>query len=168
MSPNETPTTLAPRPVSQSQVEMLQLVLPSDANLLGNMLGGTVMHHMDICAAVAAQRHAARVCVTASVDRIDFESPVHVGEVLVLKASVNFAGRTSMEVGVLCMAENPRTGARRHTASAYFTFVALSDDLKPVEVPPVRPDTPVEIRRYEAAQQRRATRMAMRKDAAAK
>ena len=147
---------------------MLQLVLPSDANLLGNMLGGRVMHHMDICAAVAAQRHAARVCVTASVDRIDFESPVKIGEVLVLKASVNFAGRTSMEVGVLCLAENPRTGARRHTASAYFTFVALTDDLKPALVPPIRPDTPVEIRRFEAARARRDARIASRKHGAAK
>ena len=154
--------------MSQSQVEMLQLVLPSDANLLGNMLGGTVMHHMDICAAVAAQRHAGRVCVTASVDRIDFESPVRIGEVLLLKASVNFAGRTSMEIGVLCMAENPRTGVRRHTASAYFTFVALTDDLKPCAVPPVRPDTPVEMRRFEAARARRDARIASRKDGAAK
>jgi acyl-CoA hydrolase len=147
---------------------MLELVLPSDANLLGNMLGGRVMHHMDICAAVAAQRHAGRVCVTASVDRIDFEAPVQVGELLVLKASVNFAGRTSMEVGVLCLAENPRTGARRHTASAYFTFVALTDELRPAAVPPIRPDTPVEIRRYEAARARREARIATRKDGAAK
>jgi acyl-CoA hydrolase len=143
---------------------MLELVLPSDANLLGNMLGGRVMHHMDVCAAVAAQRHAGRVCVTASVDRIDLESPVRVGELLVLKASVNFAGRTSMEVGVLCLAEDPRTGARRHTASAYFTFVALSDELKPAEVPPVRPDTPAEMRRHDAARMRREARLARRKD----
>ena len=98
------------RPVSASQVEMLELVLPSDANSLGNALGGRVMHHMDMCAAIAAQRHAAHVCVTASVDRIDFRSPVRVGELLVLKASVNYAGRTSMEVGVRCEAENARTG----------------------------------------------------------
>jgi acyl-CoA hydrolase len=143
---------------------MLELVLPSDANLLGNMLGGRVMHHMDICAAIAAQRHAGRVCVTASVDRIDFESPVRVGELLVLKSSVNFAGRTSMEVGVLCLGEDPRTGVRRHTASAYFTFVALADDLKPAPVPPVRPDTPVEMRRFEAARRRREARLAQRKD----
>lgn len=142
---------------------MLELVLPSDANLLGNMLGGRVMHHMDMCAAIAAQRHAGRVCVTASVDRIDFEEPVRIGEVLMLKASINFAGRTSMEVGVLCMGENPRTGERRHTASAYFTFVALGDDQNPVEVPPVRADTPVERRRFEAARLRRDARLATRK-----
>jgi acyl-CoA hydrolase len=147
---------------------MLELVLPSDANLLGNMLGGRVMHHMDMCAAIAAQRHAGAICVTASVDRIDFRAPVRVGEVLVLKASVNYAGRTSMEVGVLCMGEDPRSGNRHHTASAYFTFVALGDDLKPMNVPAVRPDTPVEMRRHEAARRRRETRLAARKDGASK
>ena len=148
-----------PRPVSLSQVEMVQLVIPSDANILGNMLGGRVMHHMDLCAAIAAQRHAGRVCVTASVDRIDFRAPVKVGEVLILKASVNYAGRTSMEVGVLCMGEDAKTGERRHTASAYFTFVALDDDLTPTPVPPIQPVTPVERRRYDEAQQRRASRL---------
>lgn len=153
-------TPLAPKAASLSHTEMIQLVLPHDANVLGNALGGVVMHHMDICAAIAAQRHAGRVCVTASVDRIDFESPVKVGEVMQLLASVNFAGRTSMEVGVLCMAEDARTGTRRHTASAYFTFVAVGDDGKPAAVPPVQPVTPAEIRRYEAAQRRRANRLA--------
>jgi len=157
-------TTVRAKPVSASQADMLELVLPSDANLLGNILGGRVMHHMDICAAIAAQRHAGHVCVTASVDRIDFESPARVGELLVLKSSVNFAGRTSMEVGVLCLAEDPRTGERRHTASAYFTFVALSDDLKPVPVPPLRIDTPVERRRHEAARRRREHRLESRKE----
>jgi acyl-CoA hydrolase len=151
------------RPVSASQTEMVQLILPHDANVLGNGLGGVVMHHMDICAAICAQRHAGRVCVTASVDRIDFESPVRVGEVLVLLASVNFAGRTSMEVGVLCLAEDARTGSRRHTASAYFTFVALGDDGRPVPVPPVQPQTPAEIRRFDAAGRRRAARLAERR-----
>ena len=150
---------LAPKPVSLSQTETLQLVLPQDANVIGNALGGVVMHHMDICAAIAAQRHAGRVCVTASVDRIDFASPVRIGEVMQLLASVNFAGRTSMEVGVLCMAENARTGIRRHTASAYFTFVALDDDGKPTAVPPALAVTPVEVRRSEAAKRRRANRL---------
>jgi len=152
----------ASRPVSASQTEMVQLILPHDANVLGNCLGGVVMHHMDICAAICAQRHAGRVCVTASVDRIDFESPVRVGEVLVLLASVNYAGRTSMEIGVLCLAEDARSGRRRHTASAYFTFVAVGDDGKPAEVPPVSPQTPAEIRRFEAAEARRASRLGTR------
>ena len=154
---------LPAKPVSASQVEMVQLILPHDANVIGNALGGVVMHHMDICAAICAQRHAGRVCVTASVDGIDFEAPVHVGEVLVLLASVNFAGRTSMEVGVLCLAEDARTGTRRHTASAYFTFVALGDAGKPVAVPPIQPQTPAETRRYEAAQRRREARLAERR-----
>jgi acyl-CoA hydrolase len=158
----------APRPVAASQVEMAELVLPSDANSLGNMLGGRVMHHMDLCAAIAAQRHAGHVCVTASVDRIDFVSPVRVGEVLVLKSSVNFAGRTSMEVGVICMGENARTGERRHTASAYFTFVALDDDLGPVPVPPIQPVTPVEQRRYDEARRRRTDRLECTRHAASR
>lgn len=156
------PPPPAAKPVSASHVEMVQLILPHDANVLGNALGGVVMHHMDICAAICAQRHAGRVCVTASCDRIDFESPVRVGEVLVLLASVNFAGRTSMEVGVLCMAEDARTGVRRHTASAYFTFVALGDDGRPVPVPPALPVTPAELRRAEAARRRREARLAER------
>ena len=164
VSSNVAPPTRSPKPVSASQVEMLEMVLPSDANLLGNMLGGRVMHHMDLCAAVAAQRHAGQVCVTASVDRIDFLSPVRIGELLVLKASVNFVHRTSMEVGVLCLAEDPRTGMRRHTASAYFTFVALSDTLEPTEVPPLRPDTPLEVRRFEAGRRRREARIAARQE----
>ena len=154
--------TPPPKPVAASQTEMVQLMLPHDANVLGNALGGVVMHHMDICAAISAQRHAGRVCVTASVDRIDFEAPAHVGEVLVLLASVNYAGRTSMEVGVLCMAEDARTGVRRHTASAYFTFVALGEDGRPVPVPPVLPGSPAEIRRFDAAKRRRDARMAER------
>lgn len=156
------PKDLSPVPVAFSQTDMAQLVLPSDANILGNMLGGRVMHHMDLCAAVAAQRHAGRVCVTASVDRIDFIAPVRVGELLVLKASVNYAGRTSMEVGVICVGENARTGESRHTASAYFTFVALDDDLRPTPVPPIQPVTPVERRRYDEAKARREQRLAGR------
>lgn len=155
-----------PKPVSKSQTEMLELVLPSDANILGNALGGRVMHHMDICAAIAAARHAGHVCVTASVDRIDFESPVKVGELLVLRASVNFAGRTSMEVGVRCDAEDRRNGERRHTASAYFTFVALDDDLNPTPVPRLLPETPLQERRFEEGRRRREQRLAERRRAA--
>ncbi len=152
---SDSQTQLSPKAVSASRSEMLQLVLPSDANTLGNSLGGVVMHHMDIVAAIAAQRHAGRACVTASVDRIDFKKPVRVGELLVLKASVNFVGRSSMEVGVRCAAEDPRSGVRRHTASAYFTFVALGDDLKPTAVPPLLPQTEDDRRRYDGAKRRR-------------
>lgn len=151
--------------VSASQAEMLQLVLPSDANTLGNALGGIVMHHMDIVAAIAAQRHAGRACVTASVDRIDFLHPVKVGELLVLQASVNSAGRTSMEVGVRCESERPRTGERRHTASAYFTFVALDDDGRPTPIPGLVTETDEQRRRHAEAQRRRAARLALRGDA---
>lgn len=152
------------RTVAASQAEMLQLVLPSDANTLGNALGGVVMHHMDIVAAIAAQRHAGHACVTASVDRIDFLHPVKVGELLVLKASVNFSGRTSMEVGVKCEAENPRTCERRHTASAYFTFVALGADGRPTCVPTLAPESEQQRRRCSEAQRRRSARLALRGD----
>lgn len=158
-------TERAAKPVSASQAEMLQLVLPSDANTLGNALGGVVMHHMDIVAAIAAQRHAGRACVTASVDRIDFLHPVKVGQLLVLRASVNHAGRTSMEVGVKCESENARTGECRHTASAYFTFVALGDDGRPTPVPPLLAETEEQQRRSREALRRRAARLSLRGDA---
>lgn len=155
-------TTAMAKAVSMSQAEMLQLVLPSDANTLGNSLGGVVMHHMDIVAAIAAQRHAGNACVTASVDRIDFLHPVAVGELLVLKSSVNYVGKTSMEVGVKVHSENPRTGERKHTASAYFTFVALDDEGTPTAVPNLLPVTPDELRRFEDAKRRRASRLESR------
>ncbi len=157
----------AAKPVSASQAEMLQLVLPSDANTLGNALGGIVMHHMDIVAAIAAQRHAGHACVTASVDGIDFVHPVKVGELLVLAASVNSVGRTSMEIGVKCRSEQPRTGELRDTASAYFTFVALGDDGRPARVPPLITETAEQRRRCAEAARRRAVRLALRGDAPA-
>ncbi len=150
------------KPPSASHAEMMQLVLPSDANTLGNALGGTVMHHMDICAAIAAQRHAGQACVTASVDRIDFDSPVKVGELLMLQASVNYVGHSSMEVGVVCAAENPRSGRRRHTASAYFTFVALDATGRATAVPGLVLETADEKRRHANAERRRADRLEQR------
>jgi len=127
-------------------------------------MGGRVMHWVDICAAVAAGRHARTPVVTASVDRIDFHNPVPVGGVVVLLASVNFAGRTSMEVGVKVWHERRDTGARRHVVSAYLTFVSLDmANATPMPVPPVVPETEDEKRRYADAQQRRAVRLANRK-----
>lgn len=155
---------LAPKPVSASRVEMTEIVFPNDANPLGNAMGGRVMHWIDICAAVAAGRHARTPVVTASVDNIDFANPVPVGGIIVLLASVNFAGRTSMEVGVKVWQEDRATGARKHVASAYLTFVSLDPVTKaPRPVPPLLAETPDEVRRYEAARQRRATRLASRK-----
>jgi len=149
-----------PKPPRESVVEMTELVLPNDANNLGTVLGGKVMHLMDVAGAIAARRHTRRPVVTAEVDTLTFHSPIHIGELIVLKATVNRAFRTSLEVGVKVFAENTLTGLRRHTASAYFTFVALDDDGHPTEVPPVQPETDDEKRRYEEAAMRRAMRLA--------
>jgi len=159
-----TPQLPSPRPVADSKVEMTEIVFPNDANPLGNAMGGRVMHWIDICAAVAAGRHARTPVVTASADQIDFHNPVPVGAVVVLLASVNFAGRTSMEVGVKVWQEDRATGGRKHVASAYLTFVSLDPVTKtPRPVPGIIAETDDEKRRFEAAKQRRAHRLAIRK-----
>lgn len=152
------------RPVSASRVEMTEIVFPNDANPLGNAMGGRVMHWVDICAAVAAGRHARTPVVTASVDQIDFLRPVPVGSILVLLASVNYAHRTSMEVGVKVFCEDRKSGERLHVVSAYLTFVSLAKESgRPTPVPAIAPQTPDETRRFEAAIRRREARVARRK-----
>src|SRR6266404_2607621 len=116
---------LHPRTVKESQSEMSEVVLPNDANPLGNLLGGRLMHYIDLAGAMAAHRHSRSYVVTASMDHIDFLAPVHVGDLLILRSSVNRAFRTSMEVGVKAFVENYITGTRRHVSSAYLTFVAV-------------------------------------------
>ncbi|WP_083816687.1 acyl-CoA thioesterase [Thermaerobacter marianensis] len=148
------------RPARESRVEMTELVLPNDANPLGNILGGKVMHLMDIAGALAAARHSRRVCVTASVDRIDFLHPIRVGEAILVEAQVTDAGRTSMEVRVNVYSENLRTGQRRHTATAFFTFVALDEHGRPTPVPAVIAETPDEQRLQIEARRRRQARLA--------
>jgi len=143
---------------------MTEIVLPNDANVHGSVLGGRVMHLIDICGAVAAQRHASRGVVTACIDDIEFLHPARVGQVLVLKASVNSAARTSMEVGVKVWSEDPRSGERKHTASAFLTFVAVDDAGRPAEVPPLAPETPEEMRRHADAERRRAMRLQRREE----
>jgi len=139
---SDTPEPLQPRPVSASKTEMTEIVFPNDANPLGNVMGGRVMQWLDIAAAVAAGRHARTPVVTASVDNVDFHNPVPVGGVVILLASVNFTGRTSMEVGVKMLHEERSSGNRLHVVSAYLTFVSLSP--------------------YKAAEARRAHRLSMR------
>ncbi|MBK8231094.1 MAG: acyl-CoA thioesterase [Candidatus Eisenbacteria bacterium] len=139
---------------------MVELVLPNDANTLGNILGGKVMHLVDIAAAIAAHRHCRRQVVTASMDRIDFLHPVKVGELIILKASVNFAARTSMEVGVKVMSEDLKTGVQRQTASAYSTFVALDEAGRPVPVPALLPENDEDRRRFAEGEARRRIRLA--------
>ena len=149
-----------PKTPRSSQVEMTELVLPNDANTLGNVLGGKVLHLIDIAAALAAHRHCRRQVVTASMDRVDFLHPVKVGQVMMLRARVNSVSRTSMEVGVKVEAENLMTGETRHTASAYATFVALDDLGRPTRVPPLEPETDEDRRRMEEGSARRELRMA--------
>ncbi len=142
-----------------STVQMTQLVLPSDTNALGTIFGGTIMSWIDIAAAIAATRHARRPVVTASIDALHFLSPVKVGFVVNIRAMVNAAFKTSMEVGVRVDAENPITGETTHTATAYTTFVALNDSGRPILVPPIHPESPEEKRRFEQAKTRRAARI---------
>lgn len=150
------------RPVAESQTVMTELVHPTHTNALGSIFGGVIMSWIDICAAIAAQRHSNKNCVTASVDALQFIAPVYQGWIVNLKASVNYCGRSSMEVGVKVEAENPQTGETFHTASAYLTFVALGSNKKPAEIPQVIAETPEQIRRYKAAQTRRQHRLELR------
>jgi acyl-CoA hydrolase len=145
--------------VSDSQIEAAELMMPQHANILGHVFGGVVLAMMDRTAAVAAIRHARAACVTVSVDRVDFREPIHVGDLVIMKASVNFVGRTSMEVGVRVESENMIGGSRRHTNSCYLTFVAVDSDGRPIEIPPVIAETETEKRRYAAAQRRRKRRL---------
>ena len=140
--------------VRASQVTMHELVLPNDTNNLGNVLGGRVMHLMDICAAMSAYKHARSHVVTASVDNMNFLAPAKKGFILILKSSVNYVAKTSMEVGVKIESENPFTGDRKHTASAYLTFVALDENGSSKEIPDITPETDVEIRRYKEGKSR--------------
>lgn len=141
---------------------MVEVVLPNHANPLGNILGGRVMHLVDIAAAIAAHRHSNSYVVTASVDHVDFRTPIKVGELIVLKSSVNRVFRTSLEVGVKVFAENVLTGEREHTSSAYVTFVAIDAQGRPKAVPPVICQTPTERRRFEEAGIRRKWRLSHR------
>jgi acyl-CoA hydrolase len=150
------------KPVRESISEYSELALPNDANGLGNVLGGKVMHLVDLAAAMAAIRHARRPCVTASVDSLHFLHPVRIGQLILLRSSVNRVFRTSMEVGVQVETETLLTGVKLHTCSAYLTFVALDENGKAVEVPPVIPETEEELRRYRQAGERREYRLAMR------
>lgn len=145
--------------VSNSQIQMAEIVLPNDANTHGNMLGGRVMHLIDIAASMSAVRHCRKPVVTASVDSLDFRYPIKIGHMILLRASVNYTHDTSMEIGVRVESEDPLTGERFHTSSAYLTFVALDENGRPAKVPTVEPESEIEIKRYEAAEQRRAHRL---------
>ena len=147
------------RTVAESQAERSEIIFPGDANSLGNLFGGRLMQFIDLVGAVAAYRHARAITVvTASMDHLDFVAPVHVGDLLILKASVNRAFRTSMEVGVKAMVEDPKTRQLRHVSSAYVTYVAVDGTGTPVPVQPVVPETEHQMRRYQDAEVRRKGR----------
>ena len=153
-------STLAPRLVADSESEMTEIILPNDANTLGNLLGGRLMHFIDLTGAMAAFRHSRTHVVTAAMDHIDFIQPVKVGDLLILKSRVNRAFRTSMEVGVKVWVEHPKTGVLLHVASAYLVFVAVDQSGQRVHVPEIKPVTADEQRRYEGALRRREYREA--------
>lgn len=150
----------ATRTVASTQSEMTEIILPNDTNTLGNLLGGRLMHFIDLTGAMAAYRHSRTHVVTAAMDHIDFIRPVHLGDLLTLKSCVNRAFSSSMEVGVKVWAENTRTGEVAHVASAYLVFVAIDEHGRRVKVPAIEPQTPDEIRRYEGALRRREHREA--------
>jgi acyl-CoA hydrolase len=149
---------LIPRPVRDSQSEMAEIVLPNDANPLGALLGGRLMHWIDMAGAMAAHRHSHSYALTASIDHLDFLVPVHVGDLVILRSSVNRVFQTSMEVGVKVWVENYLHDDCQHVSSAYLTFVAVDAGRRRLAVPPVVPETEEQQRRYNDAGRRRQIR----------
>lgn len=147
--------------VQHSKCVTNEIVLPNDTNGLGNMMGGRLLYLMDKCAAISAQRHSNRVCVTAAVDSVEFQRPIREGEVVIIESQVNRVFHTSMEVELNVWAENPRDQTRCKCNRAYYTFVALADDGRPTSVPPIVPETDEERHRYERAAQRRELRLVL-------
>lgn len=156
--------TRGPVTASSTRCEMTSLVLPQHANNLGTAFGGQVMAWIDICAAVSAQRFVRGEVVTAAMDELTFRAPVRRGDLVILQAQVNWAGTTSMEVGVRVESEDPKTGIRQHTSTAYLTFVAIDDAGKPTPVPSLLPESDDEKRRFAAAIRRRERRLRHREE----
>lgn len=159
MTPSNLESSLRGKPPHESAITMAEMVLPSDTNALGTIFGGKVMAWIDIAGAITAGRHARRIVVTASIDALHFLAPVKLGHIVHIRAMVNFASRTSMEVGVRVDSENPITGEKTHTATAYTTFVALDDHGRPTPVPAILPQDADEKRRFEEAKKRRESRI---------
>jgi len=157
-TPNDPVAQPVARSIASTQSEMTEIILPNDTNTLGNLLGGRLMHFIDLTGAMAAYRHSRTNVVTAAMDHIDFIRPVHLGDLLTLRSSINRAFTSSMEVGVKVWAENTRTGTIVHVASAYLVFVAIDDEGKRVRIPEAIPQTPDQLRRYEGALRRREHR----------
>ncbi|HET7274558.1 MAG TPA: acyl-CoA thioesterase [Longimicrobiaceae bacterium] len=152
-----------PRPVSASKVTFSDLAEPQSQNVAGTFFGGALLAFIDRAAAFCAMKHAGRPVVTKSIDSVEFNQPIYIGELVVIHASVNFTGTTSMEVGVRVMAHNPMTGEERHTNPCYATFVALDPDGRPTPIPPILPETDEDRRRLAAGRERRNERLERRK-----
>lgn len=157
-------TLLPEKTPDESRVEMTEMVLPQHTNALGTVFGGVVMSWVDIAAAVASGRHSRQAVVTASIDAMHFLAPIKLGWVVTIKASVNYVHKSSCEVGVKVLSENPRTGERFHTATAYATFVALDEKGKPALMPTLKPVSEEDKHRYDGAKKRRASRLALKQD----
>jgi acyl-CoA hydrolase len=156
------------RRVSDSQVTMTQLMSPQDTNLFGNVFGGVILAAVDRIAYVCAARHAGGPCVTASFDQVDFRSPIQIGEIVTLEASINAVGKTSAEVGVRVSAENVQGDGRRHTNSCYVTMVAIDDAGHPIPMPRLVIETEDELRRYQDAEERKKARLLLARSRAAR
>jgi len=150
---------LQPKPVRASRITISQLMHPEHANLLGNVHGGWIMKLVDEAGALACMRHAQRKVVTVAIDSMTFRQPIRIGDLIILNAEVTYTGRTSMEVEVKVLAENPVTGEQTQTNTAYLVYVALDDDGKPTAVHPLRPETEEEKRKFEQAKERQAWRL---------
>lgn len=157
-------SALPPKSVSASEVIMTEMVLPQHTNALGSVFGGTVMSWVDIAAATCAMRHCSRQVVTASVDALHFLAPIRLGWIVTIKASINYVGGTSCEIGVKVTSENPISGETFHTASAYLTFVSLDSHNRPTSMPGLILDTDEQRRRHAAAEIRRAARLKLKTD----
>ena len=162
MKPSTKPSTKPGRAPRESHVTKTEIVLPSDANNLGTVFGGRVMEWIDIAAAICANRHCRTTVVTASMDDLHFLAPIRAGMFVILEATLNYAGKTSVEVGVEVLSEEPSTGARTRACAAYLTFVAVDAKGRPVAVPPLLPETAEERRRHAEAEQRRRFRLERR------
>ncbi|MGK5082795.1 acyl-CoA thioesterase [Bdellovibrionota bacterium FG-1] len=156
---SQTSPPLPKKSPRDSAITMTEIVLPPDTNAIGTIFGGKIMSWIDIAAAMTAGRHARRVVVTVSIDALHFIAPVKLGHYVHIKAMVNYAGRTSMEIGVRVDAENPLTGELVHAATAYTTFVALDEDGHPTPIPPLKLDSPDEKQRFDEAKKRRENRI---------
>ncbi|MCX6038827.1 MAG: acyl-CoA thioesterase [Chloroflexi bacterium] len=153
-----------PKPMRASRIQLAQMMMPEHANTHGNVHGGWIMKLVDEAGALASTRHAAHRTVTVAIDQMVFRHPIHIGDLVLFNAEVTYAGRTSMEVEVDVIAENPISGEQIHTNAAYLVYVAIDDDGKPTQIPPLMAETPEEQARMDAAVERQQRRLAQKTD----